>query len=272
MMKRINELNDLPEPQDLTESVFWPLPTRTITGTNGDDILYGSDWPETIYGLDGSDWLVGSYGNDRLFGGAGYDYLVGGQGADVLDGGDGEDWVNYDTSPSSWGVVVDLAAGVGHSGDAEGDTYVGIENVLGSVFNDLLAGTSGNNWLAGGWGNDTLIGRAGNDRLEGGAGDDWLDGGAGADILNGGDSTESDWVTYASASAGITANLATGKGSGGDAQGDIYIGIENVSAATATTASAAAQAPTSWTVALGSTLSTTRIHPPALPPTWPPAW
>ena len=55
-----------------------------------------------------------------------------------------------------------------------------IENAIGGLGNDTLAGNSLVNYLAGGAGNDTLEGAAGNDTLEGGAGNDRLDGGANA--------------------------------------------------------------------------------------------
>ena len=38
----------------------------------------------------------------------------------------------------SSGVLVDLMAGRGHFGDAEGDIYVSIENVIGTEFDDVI--------------------------------------------------------------------------------------------------------------------------------------
>ncbi|OWJ65188.1 hypothetical protein BWR60_21065 [Inquilinus limosus] len=67
-------------------------------------------------------------------------------------------------------------------------------------------------------GNDSLLGEAGNDVLRGGAGADILNGGAGIDT-----------ASYYESSTGISVNLATGTGTGGDAQGDTLIGIENLS-------------------------------------------
>jgi len=105
-------------------------------------------------------------------------------------------------------VTANLATGTGTSGDAQGDTYAGIENVYGSQFADTLTGNAGANALAG---------YGGNDILRGGAGADALDGGNGIDL-----------VSYYGTAAGVTVNLATGAGTGGDAQGDTYAGIENV--------------------------------------------
>jgi len=68
---------------------------------------------------------------------------------------------------------------------------------------------------------------AGNDTIFGDAGDDIIRGGAGADVLNGGAGT--DLVTYFDSAVGISVNLATGVGTGGDAQGDTLIGFENLS-------------------------------------------
>ncbi|MGD9816715.1 MAG: calcium-binding protein [Hyphomonadaceae bacterium] len=74
-------------------------------------------------------------------------------------------------------------------------------------------------------GDDVLRGRGGADALYGDGGNDTLDGGQGADTLDGGAGT--DTATYASSNTGVTVNLRTGAGSGGDAQGDTYALIEN---------------------------------------------
>ena len=73
---------------------------------------------------------------------------------------------------------------------------------------------------------DVLHGLAGNDMLFGGSGNDTLDGGPGADVMLGG--AGSDTADYSSSPAGVTVNLASGLGAGGDAQGDVLGGIENI--------------------------------------------
>jgi Ca2+-binding RTX toxin-like protein len=235
MKPQTGEPQDPPEPQEpLPEPIPAPPPPPpaglTLIGTNGHDLLVGSSGADVIYGLGGDDLLHGGAGDDLIYGGEGDDVLVGNAGADRLDGGAGVDVVSYAWSPSTWGVSVDLALGRGLRGDAEGDTYFGIEHVHGSSYHDLLAGTAANNHLWGASGNDTIYGRAGNDQLFGGEGDDWLDGGADGDWLDGG--AGEDTVRYTGSSAGITVNLAigttTGAGVGGDAAGDFYVGIENV--------------------------------------------
>ena len=64
------------------------------------------------------------------------------------------------------------------------------------------------------------------DTLLGGAGDDILIGGAGADSLDGG--TGNDTADYSSASAGVTADLTTPSNNTGDAAGDTYTSVENL--------------------------------------------
>jgi Ca2+-binding RTX toxin-like protein len=73
---------------------------------------------------------------------------------------------------------------------------------------------------------DVLHGLAGDDMLFGGSGNDTLDGGPGADIMLGG--AGSDTADYSSSAAGVTVNLASGVGTGGDAQGDVLGGTENI--------------------------------------------
>jgi Peptidase M10 serralysin C terminal/RTX calcium-binding nonapeptide repeat (4 copies) len=97
-----------------------------------------------------------------------------------------------------------------------------IENALGGSGGDTLTGNDADNTLNGGGGNDTVIGGAGVDTLIGGSGNDTLSGGPGADLLDGGGGT--DTADYASSSAGVTVNLLSGTGSGGDA----FNSIENV--------------------------------------------
>jgi Ca2+-binding RTX toxin-like protein len=62
--------------------------------------------------------------------------------------------------------------GSGTQGEAAGDVYTSVENVLGSAYGDTLCGTAGANTLIGGQGNDMLYGGAGNDVMLGGLGAD----------------------------------------------------------------------------------------------------
>lgn len=144
---------------------------RTDTVLEGEYLLLGSANTERLDGSDRGEIIKGLLGNDRLYGMGGDDVLNGGEGADRLDGGDGIDTATYVDATS--GVHADLFLG-GISGEAAGDRYVRVENLVGSRFDDILVGRGGSNVLDGGDGNDVLDGGAGIDTLIGGAGDDVL--------------------------------------------------------------------------------------------------
>lgn len=147
-------------------------------------VFSGTAGNDSFGGTNSFDTLNGFAGNDKLYGGSGNDTLNGGAGNDTLNGGAGIDYAYYNTS--SLAVKVDLSITITQAtGGAGIDTLVGIENLLGSNFNDTLLGNSGNNVLSGGAGNDHLEGRLGVDYLYGGAGNDYLDGGIGTSMLAG---------------------------------------------------------------------------------------
>lgn len=197
---------------------------ENLLGSAFNDTLIGTTGANYLRGNGGNDILSGLAGNDRLQGDAGNDLLTGGLGADILNGGAGIDWALYHTS--SAGVNVNLNVGTQSGGEAQGDMLAGIENLLGSGLADTLVGNSGANFLRGNAGNDNISGGGGNDILHGDAGSDMLTGGAGGDILNGG--AGFDWARYQTSSAGVNVNLNVGTQSGGDAQGDMLAGIENL--------------------------------------------
>jgi Ca2+-binding RTX toxin-like protein len=118
---------------------------------------------QVVTGTAGDDTLSGGSGNDTLLGLGGNDVLAGLGGADTLDGGAGLDLADYSASPSA--VTVNLGAGTASGGDAQGDTLLGIEDVRGSAFADVITGDGNANLLEGGGGDDTLHGGAGNDIL-----------------------------------------------------------------------------------------------------------
>ena len=231
------------------------------TGSAFDDSLTGTAGANTLIGGAGNDTLTGGAGNDTLTGGDGNDMLIGGSGNDVMNGGAGIDTADYSASTAavrvtilgnnSSGTPFNVTQSTSANADAAGDQLSGIENLIGSAFNDTLTadvvgstvtttdnridGGAGNDTIGGGAGNDTLIGGLGNDGISGGdgndmltggdgndtlsgnAGDDVLIGGAGADQLSGGDGI--DLVDYSASAAGVTVQLG-GSGAGGDAQGD----------------------------------------------------
>jgi len=186
----------------------------TLSGLGGDDFLYGGA---------GADAIDGGADNDHLVGADGHDHLTGGAGADTLLGGAGFDYARYDAAGA--GVAADLVNG-GTAGDAAGDVYSGIEGLVGSGFDDTLAGTDGVNDMHGQGGADWMEGRGGDDALIGGDGHDHLSGGAGADILDGG--AGFDYARYDAAASGLSADLAGTFGATGEGLGDVFVSIEGL--------------------------------------------
>jgi Ca2+-binding RTX toxin-like protein len=125
---------------------------------------------ENLIGSQFDDVLSGSGAKNTLNGGAGDDTLFGGNAADKLIGSAGFDTVSYRYSHA--GVIVDLKNNTATGGHAQGDTFSGIEKIIGSQFDDGLFGNGANNSLNGGAGDDVLRGGAGNDWLVGGEGKD----------------------------------------------------------------------------------------------------
>lgn len=180
-----------------------------LPGTGGRDLIRGLGGHDTLSGLKGNDRLEGGNGNDTLDGGAGNDRVRGGGGndtvivslgADRIDGGAGRD--TLDASGFGSGVVVnataddqgwpEILAGTITLADATVQTIRGIENFLGSRFDDTFYGDAANAVIKGGGGNDRLEAYGDQAKVLGGAGDDILEisgdfakviGGAGDDIL-----------------------------------------------------------------------------------------
>ncbi|WP_395599222.1 retention module-containing protein [Pseudomonas sp. A1437] len=155
---------------------------HTLTGTAGDDVLVAGTGDNIINAGDGNDVLTAGSGNNELHGGAGNDLLYSGAGNDLLDGGSGTDTASYAHATAA--VTVNLGLLVAQNTLGAGtDTLTGIENLVGSNFNDSLTGDNNNNVINGGLGNDTLNGGGGDDLLIGGMGNNTLTGGAGADTF-----------------------------------------------------------------------------------------
>ncbi|WP_223504396.1 retention module-containing protein [Pseudomonas sp. BF-R-24] len=126
---------------------------HTLTGTSGDDVLVAGAGNNIINAGDGNDVLTAGSGNNELHGGAGNDLLFSGQGNDILDGGTGIDAASY--AHATAGVTVGLSLPGGQNTLGAGtDTLSGIENLIGSNFNDTLTGDNTNNMINGGLGND----------------------------------------------------------------------------------------------------------------------
>lgn len=233
--------------------------TVTPVGTAGDDIIDGGAGDDQLFGGDGDDLFLSSL-EDSDTEEEDPDNLVDTHdGADVFDGGAGVDTVSYENS--SVGVTVDLG-GTGSGGDAEGDTYISIERVIGTQFYDSFIGDAGDNIFVvttgfddydGGGGfdsvdysasserilaaqsfenieliigsdlNDDISGSAASTTINAGAGADRIYGSAGADANNGGDGF--DTVDYRGATSRVVFDAAS-VGTLGDALGDTYSSIE----------------------------------------------
>lgn len=159
----------------------------------GIEDLYGSAYSDTLMGNSTDNALWGNGGNDVIFGWAGNDTIYSGDGNDTLNGGAGGDYLigNAGVNAASYtsattGVAVDLMNDASNTGEAAGDHYFDIQNIIGSNLTDTIRGDNSSNAIWGYDGNDTLMGRNGNDTLNGGNGDDSLFGQNGADVLTGG--------------------------------------------------------------------------------------
>ena len=105
--------------------------------------------------------LGGTSQSDSLYGGNERNIFEGGASGDLLDGRGGFDYASY--SHASAAVTASLTNSGLNTGDAAGDTYVSIEGLIGSRFDDALTGDAGRNWLMGRAGADLLDGQGGFD-------------------------------------------------------------------------------------------------------------
>lgn len=182
---------------DVRFSVWDPRET-TITGDGTSEVITafadggtveGLGGNDTIFGRDAADILRGGDGDDTIHGRGGNDLIEGGFNADRIFGDDGDDIIFAMTQADPGGSGV----------------------------KDIISGGGGNDTITGSAAGDTIGGNDGNDLLEGGAGGDYLSGGTG-----------SDRILYATASAGVVVNLTNAALNTGDAAGDTYNSIENI--------------------------------------------
>ena len=216
-----------------------------INGTNGT----GNGLANLIKGNNGTNTLEGRGGDDTLDGKAGGDTYL-------WQSGDGSDIVNDTSTSLSETDVLSLT----NVASTEVELYrfgndlrisiiaTGEIITLKNQFNtstlgdgiERLSFSNGVNWNAaeiannlappppinGTAGADVLIGAGDVDYIYGFGSDDILSGMAGADLLDGGDGA--DTASYATSGAGVTVNIASGVASDGDAAGDTFTGIENI--------------------------------------------
>jgi Ca2+-binding RTX toxin-like protein len=162
-----------------------------VVGTNFADSITGDFYYNRLEGGDGNDTIDGGAGNDTIDGGAGNDSLIGGdgddtfivsQGNDVINGGSGSNTVDY--SELKQAITLKILGVVTKPGNLGTDSWVSIQNVIGTKFADSITGDSGNNKLDGGAGNDTLFGGDGDDTFLGSQGDDTVNGELGSNTAD----------------------------------------------------------------------------------------
>ena len=142
------------------------------TGNGLNNVITGGALADRLLGAAGNDRLMGRAGADVLLGEAGDDTLQGGSGADRMDGGAGVDTASYASAAARVVVSLTAASTLVFAGEAAGDVLVGIENLEGSGFGDILNGNLAANSIWGLAGDDRIWGRGGADVLFGGDGAD----------------------------------------------------------------------------------------------------
>ena len=140
----------------------------TLTGTNDDDLIVGSNGNDTIIGN-----ITFSVGSGR----DGYEDLGIIAGNDTIDGGAGEDLliVNENGDSGGKGIISNFNATTNTGLITGGNGRISYKNIerldiTGTQYDDLIVGSNGNDTLKGGSGNDILTGGKGNDSLIGGYG------------------------------------------------------------------------------------------------------
>jgi Ca2+-binding RTX toxin-like protein len=169
------------------------------------NLFFGTDLDDKINAYFGNNLIIAGDGKNTIKTGAGDDVIFAHDGVNSIVGGLGNDTVSYELSDSA--VYTSLEKG-GINGIATGDTYDGIENLIGSKYDDVLEGDGVDN---------TIFGKDGNDILTGKDGSDTLDGGAGIDI-----------ASYESSQNAVEINLGRNYAFGGEATGDSFVNIEGI--------------------------------------------
>jgi Ca2+-binding RTX toxin-like protein len=206
---------------------------ENLKGSQFRDYIVGDSTDNSLDGYSGDDIIEGGAGKDYLLGGDGNDTLRGDSGVDIYEGGNGEDILDFYSATGR--VVVDLTAVNIVTDDGYGNTetaVTGIENIGGtSTYNDTLTGDNNANKIYGYGGHDSLYGLDGIDTIFGATGNDNIYTGAGigdvalgesgtdtlygnfdGDFLWGGNTVEdveTDWINFATTTAGVILDLGT---------------------------------------------------------------
>jgi Ca2+-binding RTX toxin-like protein len=193
------EGNDVIDGTDAADVIWAGAGDDTVYGGLGNDIVCGDTGADLIHGGRGNDWLEGGADTDRVFGDLGDDHLSGGPGdRDEVSGGLGIDTVNG--GPGNEDLVRgDYGYDRMDGGPGSGDI---------ASFSTAVAGLKGSGvWVSlplhralgdghdrlfrfesieGSAFHDTLIGDGQSNLIAGGPGNDTIKGGGGRDTLDGG--------------------------------------------------------------------------------------
>ncbi len=187
-----------------------------LSGGSGDDLLFGEFYGEMadliaageiapnetgkgdlISGSFGDDYIYGSNRGDALMGFAGNDLIVGGGGDDALFGDE-----DYGLTTRDWDFTITQGVGVSFINVIwDPGVYQGDDAIYAGTGNDFVYAGGGGDEVYGGEGNDTILGEAGDDFISGDAGDDFLEGDAtwvavaeqGNDYIDGGAGNDQIW-------------------------------------------------------------------------------
>jgi hypothetical protein len=190
---RVQELPGDGTSADLSDAGAPPgLYEYNFSGGNGNDVLIAAS-SYNLFSIDGAD-QGDMYAGDKFIKAAfqrfenlrgentrtDFTFHPGGKLAGGIQGTANTDTLSFATRGA--GVEVRLLEG---RATGIGGRAIGIENVVGTSFDDIIIGDDLANRLEGHGGHDILVGRGGDDRLLGGEGSDLLIGGGGRDTLGG---------------------------------------------------------------------------------------
>lgn len=153
-----------------------------LGGDSADHIINRGTMTGAIDLGGGDDSFYGCQGSvdSAINGGEGNDLFRPGTGAETIDGGAGFDTLDFSTATGR--LTINLAQPAQNLGlRLVGDSYTGMEAVIGGGGADRITGSAVDNRLEGAGGVDSISGGAGDDTLIGGRGKDRLAGGSGAD-------------------------------------------------------------------------------------------
>ncbi|MGE5506224.1 MAG: LamG-like jellyroll fold domain-containing protein [Actinomycetota bacterium] len=111
--------------------------THMMSGTPGNDVLFGSSFDDTVWAGQGNDIFFGGWGNDTLYGEMGDDRFRGNDGNDTLDGGQGADTMGGGAGSDTFIIRA------GESTVGQNDEIVDFTNRIDVLkLQDLMAGTT----------------------------------------------------------------------------------------------------------------------------------